>query len=355
MSKEYTIEKLAKEYERLVKALNQSNSIQFIIDEEAIPYTGDLNEFYLNAQTMLKKLAVYADKVIILKRVLDYEHGENWNASVITDDIKDKSVIKSNSKVTAFLDSLPKDLRRSIDFKNMFYFIPSCIQETEIHDAMGFSNYYFQFQDHYNNASGVYVSTKSEAIRAHLLEKKLLETRDLVVQNIWLPSIVNIPFEVFLRVRRDEHDSFARYQYALKKFLADRKSIESTTKLKELFEYVDYETRTFDAKLQNVKKSRALRSYEVAIGLCVLGLTCFLPRDISQQIMAVLGAYQGKEAVGFVLRQKETMNDLKVSDFYVPWLYNKKNVMLKENNNSGFASKISSSLKKMIRRATFKD
>lgn len=56
MEKEY---KIAKDYENKVKSLNNSYNLQFVIKKGCISK--------INEETTLKKLAVYAEKVIILE------------------------------------------------------------------------------------------------------------------------------------------------------------------------------------------------------------------------------------------------------------------------------------------------
>lgn len=68
------------------------------------------------------------------------------------------------------------------------------------------------------------------------------------------------------------------------------------------------------------------------IGLCVIGLTSLLPPDLLKMIMTLLGAYQGKEFVKFIFKQKESINDLKTGDFYIPLLYNKQNITFDKKN-----------------------
>jgi len=65
---------------------------------------------------------------------------------------------------------------------------------------------------------------------------------------------------------------------------------------------------------------KALASINAIVGSALMGLTFFLPPDVARAVIAVLGGFQLKDYKDKLSEIYEKRNELKSSDFYVPWL-----------------------------------
>jgi len=309
------------EYIKLTNNLNSESCLHFLIKlSDLRNATKSLNKTTIDM--ILKKTLLYSTRGLILCRGIDvYQSLGNPPTGPKT--------VVDNFKFNDDLELLFNKYKDNELFKQTFLIIPEKIntiyEEFEGPDDDWTNSYHteFDFNTKYFNKYGIDISLCDPIINANMFEKDRYSDDDLSILNIWLPELKNVPIDILLKIREDEFDSFIRFQYALKKFIVDYSEVSSVDKLKEIFQYVDYEVRLFDSKIKQIRKSRALRAYEAAVGVITMGLCFALPLEITKLITAALGLYQGKEFIGSLFREKEKINTLKTSDFYVPWLCTK--------------------------------
>lgn len=302
-----------RDYYQMIDSLNSDPSIHFILSERDLkkamddPDTGDVN-------LALKKALLYAQRAIVLTGIQEAYSG--WgtdNSSTIP------IVIPPLEKVLKLKDKIP-------EFDSIFYFIPERITDQIIDDDSSDAEYAerlpptsVDFFKAYKNKLGINVSFTDPTVYSHLFEIKH-QTQGISVLNVWQPQLSNIPLETLFKIRVDERDSFTRYQHALRKLIVDAEELDCEMKIKELFQYVDYETRTLASKMQLIAKSQALRKLEAIVGVSLMGLSFALPTEIASIVASVIGTYTGKEFFSNLFQEREKIYDLKSSDFYVPWL-----------------------------------
>lgn len=301
-----------------VRTLNSSVELQFTIRET------DLEESIKHANSqlveqVLKKASLYSSKAILLTKRTEFSklyeeeswhHDHFWGDSEIFD------------KITTICDGLTN---KSL-FNKAFVVLPErVVTESEPFDDEEFwTRTEFEFSKSYNSPNGIDFRLSDPTLSIQVFEGNTIgDPKDLSVLNIWLPKLSNISLDTLLRIRDDEGDSFQRFQFALKKLICNNK-IDTETSLKELFQNVDYEVRTFEAKLEAIKRSRAMSTYQAILGFSVMGLCFLVPSEIAKTITAILGVYQSKGFIGALIKEYNRAYDLKKSDFYIPWLLTKK-------------------------------
>ena len=302
-----------RDYYQMIDLLNSDPSIHFILRESDLkkamddPNTGDVN-------LALKKALLYAQRAIVLTRTLEAYSG--WG----TDNLPTiPVVIPPLENVLKLKDKIP-------EFDNIFYFIPEKVSDQIIDDDSSDAEFderlpptVADFFETYKNRLGINVSFTDPAIYSHLFETKRSNSK-MSVLNVWQPQLSNVPLETLLKIRKDESDSFTRYQHVLRKLIIDENELDSETKIKELFQYVDYETRVLASKMQVITKSQTLKKLGAAVGVSIMGLSFAMPTEIASIVASVVGTYTGKEFFSNLFQEREKINDLKSSDFYVPWL-----------------------------------
>ncbi len=307
-------------FKDITNKLNSDPNLQFIIREQDLEFA--LNKSKINDVVIsLKKCALYGKRAIIvtMPKTLyiptgDYrpEAKKQW----------------SEDKVSIRLRDLYEQYNSVPAFKENFYFIPEKIQVTaEEWDNDEFAQYdidSFVFSNVYQNKYGINVSLSDPCINQHIFESLNCKGDELSVYNMWLPELKNVPFDILLKLRNEEQDSFTKFHFALKELIASFEDLNSETKLKELFQKVDYEVRTFEDKLKIIKKNRAIKAYEAIVGFSVMGLCLALPSDVAKIISSVIGIYGGNDFIKALFREREQINNIKISDFYIPWLCTKK-------------------------------
>ena len=319
-------------YEDIVKELNSDPSLHFIIQEK------DLEMAIKNpkpdiAEMVLKKAALYGTKAIILlkepgkKRYFSSGHPIYHGGTLIDSGIE--LISHQDSHVSESLRSLYSQFNKNSSFHKIFYFLPEQIEE----ETTGYKDYEHympaqysvtSFLSIYTNKFGIDMTFNDPTINFHIFETLQCKNNELSVLNVWLPQLANVPLDILLKLREDEYDSFIKFQFALKRLIVDSGEVNSETKLKELFQYVDYEVRSFETKMNQIKKSRLLKAYEAVINFSVMGLCFAIPSDVAKLITTYFGLTQGKELISLIFRERERMYELKASDFYVPWLCAKK-------------------------------
>lgn len=310
-----------------IAKLNSDPNFHFIIREAEIEKA--LNKSKpITVEMVLKKGALYGTKAIILLKepeVIRCRGQCSGSDFYLPFEYKYSSPSQS-------LQSLYNLFNKDSSFQKIFYFSPEQVMEEDYdydeveHLLGGVINrtVVSSFSALYNNKFGVFVSFTDPTVNAHIFETLQCKNNELSVLNTWLPQLENIPFDILLKLREDEEDSFKRFQFALKHLIVDSAEANSETKLKELFQFVDYEVRSFETKMNQIKKSRVLKAYEAVVSLSIMGLCFAIPSEIAKLITAFLGFSQGKEFINFLFRDRQQMYQLKASDFYVPWLCTKK-------------------------------
>jgi hypothetical protein len=312
------------QYRSVTNYLDQMPDLQFIFRESDLYRALGPIDTFDKVEMAFKKGLLYAHKTIILTNSI--ERAEK------TYDTLDPSLYFNNltefigeSDVSRSLRIIADKYKGVADFYTHFCFIPETITvcsedwdefdyvDRTIHNSFSFSN-------EYSNRNGIHVSFSDPYLNTQFFENLKCKNDELKIINICLPHLVNVPFQTMLKIRENESDMFSRFQYALKRFIADCDEVDSENKLKELFLYVDNEVRGLEDRIKKIKRLRLFDSIDVGLGITTVGL-CYalLPTDISQIIMAVIGSYQLKDLKDklFPIR---AINDLKASDFYVPWL-----------------------------------
>jgi hypothetical protein len=313
---------MARQYKDLAKNLNADPNLHFVIREDDLDIAITHPELRM-VEMVLKKAALYAKRGIILTKPKTFFHATGLAPNPNQADW-------SSAEISVRLKELYEQFNRASGFSETFYFIPERIIDTVEHweDENDWDSPIettcFEFSTEYRNTFGVDMSFSDPAVNSHIFENLQCSSNELSVINVWLPQLVNVPLDVLLRLREDESDSFTRFHFALRKLITDAGDMDSERKVKELFQLVDYEVRSFEAEMNTVRKKRALKAYEAIVGFSIMGLSLALPTPVAQIVLSVIGAYQGKEFIGYLFREREQMYDRKSSDFYVPWLCTKK-------------------------------
>lgn len=302
--------------------LNFDPNLHFIIRENDLERALKKDNYQF-IDMALKKAALYAGRAIVLTEPKTYYS----TSGVVPSSARD---FWSDSNVSNRLRELYKQLGQTPSFSDVFCFFPEkVINENEEWEGDGEwmtaePVTFFDFSSLYKNRLGIEMSLSDPTINSHIFENLNCTKDEISVINVWLPQIKNIPLDVLLKIREDEADSFSRFQYALRKLITAFGELDTETKAKELFQYVDYEVRLFENRMNQIRKSRLLRACETVIGASVMGLSFALPTDIAKIVLTTIGVYNAKEFISYLFRGHEQVNNQKLSDFYVPWLCAKK-------------------------------
>jgi hypothetical protein len=327
------------EQERILHGLQQQlcqasheNTLHFIYREADLQEGLAEGRLEPGVVTALNKGLLYADRTVVLTRALTVHRsgGANMFGNAI-EGSDDFERLTEEPEIVRAVVALSKSPGLKSQFERQFLFVPEkvVIEESEGVDEYNrwewksSSRAVLDFSSQYTNKFGVNVSFRDPRVKAHMFETQGHGATDVSVLNVWLPQISCLPLHVLLRLRRDEHDSFERMHFALKGLVRDASSLTDEVRLKEIFQRVDYEVRTFDNQLRRIKKARCLKAYESLLGFAVMGLCMSVPSEAAKLISTFLGTYQAKELMGSLFRAREQVNDLEASDFYVPWLCGK--------------------------------
>lgn len=302
------IEDLVSETKNEAEILGASHTLNFVMHENDIE-RALISPTASDVVMSLKKGVLYSQNTVIItqpwkflnKLMSDGAH-QRW----------DKGIVSSSLK------TIYGDIEKTPSFRSAIHIIPSKIVQVE-EEWEDEDNWFiageeemFEFTATHKGEYGIDVRFTDPVVTNQVFETSVV--------NVWLPNLANIPLDILLKLRADEQDSFSRLHFILKELIADSKDITSDAKLKELFQHVDYEVRTFETKMNTIKKSRVLKEIEMLIGFSIMGLCLTVPSDVGEFISATIGAFQGKDFIGHIFRVREQINDLQSSDFYVPWL-----------------------------------
>jgi len=106
----------------------------------------------------------------------------------------------------------------------------------------------------------------------------------------------------------------------LRKLVIGAGDVDAETKAKEIFQAVDYEVRQFEARMAVVIQQRWAQALQASLGIATMGLTFTLSSEVAKILCAAIGAYQGKDFVGYLFRDRNRIRELRSSDFFLPWL-----------------------------------
>jgi hypothetical protein len=322
-------EAVLKDLEQRFSEVNDENTLHFIYREADLQEGLAEGRFEQGVITALNKGLLYADRTVILTKPLTINRffGANMFGNAM-DGSDDFDRLAEGPDIVRAVVALSKSPGLKSQFRRRFSFLPEKliveqsegIDEYTRYECRSSSWVALDFLSQYKNEFGINVSFRDPRVKAHMFETLGHGVTDVSVLNVWLPQISCLPLHVMLRLRRDEHDSFERMHFALKRLVKDSNSLIGEVTLKEIFQRVDYELRTFENQLRRIKKSRSLKAYESLLGFAIMGLCMAVPSETAKLISTFLGTYQAKELIGSLFHTREQMNDLKASDFYVPWL-----------------------------------
>lgn len=299
---------------QITASFNSSANLYFIVRESDLD-RAIRNNYRRHAELLLKKSVLYANRTIMLRNPATFFTGYGRETSLIND--------WGDGEIFCKMKEISGGLENKKLFDNIFTVLPEKISyESEFsdNDESNVESEEFNFSSSHSNRFGIDLALSDPTVNSHVFERVDADSRCISVLNIWLPQLENVPLDVLLKIRRDEEASFQRFQFAIQKLIANAKDLRSEMILKELFQTVDYEVRSFQAKMEAIRKSRALAQYQAALGFSIMGLCFAMPTDIAKAILGFVGAYQYKDFIDSLIRVRSRANDLKTSDFYVPWL-----------------------------------
>jgi hypothetical protein len=310
------------QYRRSVAELNSTPSLHFIYNEKDIESFVAEVDSHGNTLMAVKKGLLYANHIVILtkERVVLHKYGDGTDNNFDDYDLlfeesntqrrvsKSLDYEKDKERLLRYTTFLPEKLTYEEHYTDSFYHTEDSAYTV------------FDFKQEYHNKAGVQIALSTPNTKNHIFEKYHDSAMHTGIINVWLPEIRDIPLETLLRIRQDEADSFIRFQHSIKKFLNGLNGFDSEAMLLELFQHIDYHVREMEQKMINLSKMKALASINAIVGSALMGLTFFLPPDVARAVIAVLGGFQLKEYKDKLSEIYDKRNELKSSDFYVPWL-----------------------------------
>ncbi len=315
------------EVSNITRSLSSDSNLHFIYYERDLEQAFGKIDSYQKLEMAFKKGLLYSDKTIIITNELIA--GENYGDGV--DNAYRDFDFKGESEVSQSIKKLSDRYKEISNFTQKFFFLPS---KMATHSRYTDSFYHveesevinYDFSKEYSNKLGINISFNNPNIRNHLFENYKTKNLNPGVMNIWLPQLKNIPMDTMLKLWKDEESTFKVYQYELKRILSKIGDIDTEMKLLELFQNVDENIRKIETKLKIIKKSSAFSKIDAVIGTTVLGLTFFLPEEITKMILSFLGSYNLYQFKDSIFKQKEKVNDFKSSEYYLPWLLHEKSI-----------------------------
>ena len=136
---------------------------------------------------------------------------------------------------------------------------------------------------------------------------------------IYLPHLKGVSLETMLKIRRDEGDSFIRFQRKIESLFKVAEELQSEDKLLEVMHEVDYEIRVMNDKYKQLQRKKFLRGGQVALGVFCLVLIQLAPKEIATELGNVLGSLTVFDGIRQVSDIMGNAGSLKQSDFYIPW------------------------------------
>jgi hypothetical protein len=143
-----------------------------------------------------------------------------------------------------------------------------------------------------------------------------------VTSGLLMPSVRNLSIEDLSRIREDNEDSFARMQYALKRYLDGLSEFESEAQFRHLIEEVDHECRSVESDLRRVKRKhqRTLGGMVVTAGVLGVAATVGLvDPGLSTALTAAIGSVSATDILSDRLQKIDGREDLKRSAYWIAW------------------------------------
>jgi hypothetical protein len=97
------------------------------------------------------------------------------------------------------------------------------------------------------------------------------------------------------------------------------KFITNDSQYRSIIEEVEYQTNVLHSKLETIRKSRALRAYDMLIGTTMFVLAAILPTEVAKLLGSVIGAYSFKNFTDGILKQIQDKRNLLEGDYFIPW------------------------------------
>lgn len=136
-----------------------------------------------------------------------------------------------------------------------------------------------------------------------------------------VPTLTGVPLETVLKVRRDEQEAFNRFTRRFFGMVKDHEdSLESEQALVRAMEEVEDAVRQLEDRLAQIRRSRVLSSIEASVTFGVSCLCLFMPAELAEFVAALFGGKAGRIAFTAFGSYRESIDELKQDDFYVPWL-----------------------------------
>ena len=137
--------------------------------------------------------------------------------------------------------------------------------------------------------------------------------------NVLIPHLANIKAEMLAKLRRDEGDTFRRFQHRLRAFLKDSSTTQSEAKLFEAIRQLDYEIRVLDERFKTLCRMRSLRAGQVVAQCFAIALCQFAPPELAKMLSAFLGGLTLHKLTDYFIDMTDKSAGLRESDFYFPW------------------------------------
>jgi hypothetical protein len=138
---------------------------------------------------------------------------------------------------------------------------------------------------------------EEELIRQINEDEPDLSLRHSGTQRIFLPTLDGIDLDTLQSVMNNNGDPTLRFRYALKEMLGKENSSLSERGFFDAMEKIDLAIRDLNAKMNIIKKDKALRQFEVAVGAITVGVSFLSPEWISEAVSKTFGSLSAVDGV----------------------------------------------------------
>lgn len=135
---------------------------------------------------------------------------------------------------------------------------------------------------------------------------------------LYLPYLRHLAPDLIMKIKEDNQDSFDKFQSCLSMFIEAHKSPWESRAL-EMMKKVDTEVRELQEKFEKISKQRALKGFEVTVGLFSALLCLLLPAEAAQVLTPLLGSASALKGLTYVRSRKVDYFDVERSSYYIPW------------------------------------
>ena len=156
-------------------------------------------------------------------------------------------------------------------------------------------------------------------------------TEDVKITNplnqvyLYLPYINGIDIKTIIKIKEDYTDELIPFYYSTEKLFKNSSKTDSEGKLLDLMGNVDYEVRKLNNLFKKLEKKQSLKSFEVITGLSIMALSLLCDAELSKAIVGSIGGIKAFDGVWHLAHRNDTINEIKQSDFFIPWNINQKN------------------------------